>query len=180
MEDVIEKARQDYGRAADQLIEDLLVIACEHGFVPDDDFHAQVSEWRALSSEVAPGSDEPSRSVSSQAAGRDELQLSDEEKAAPFMSDLSDEAAGRCLKYVEKLFLSAMEEGGRKLDRLPDEGVSISVTTSAALFLVRHCIDVNAGEVTFDFGDVDIDGHKVCDWKITIARALPPAPEGEA
>ncbi len=49
------KARQDYGRAADQLIEDLLVIACEHGFVPDDDFHAQVSEWRALSAEMAPG-----------------------------------------------------------------------------------------------------------------------------
>jgi hypothetical protein len=116
--------------------------------------------------EVASVADAPSRSAPRDAAVR-VPELTDEEKAAPFFADLSDESAGRVLKYVEALFV----KNARELERLPDEGMGVSATTTAALFLVRHCIEMDAETLTLDLGDASIDEAAVGDWRVIVTKA---------
>lgn len=119
-----------------------------------------------------------SRSVSSPQAGAGRVpELTDEEKQAPFFADLSDESAGRVLKYVEALFVKHMAERGEAVGRIPDEGLGVSSATCAALFLVRHCLEVNAATLTLDLGDVDIDDADVGDWRVLITRTKPTQEE---
>ena len=118
--------------------------------------------------------------VSSPAAAGRYPELTDEEKAAPFFSDLSDETAGRILKYVEALFVKNAKELGSPLDRAPDEGLGISATASAALFLVRHCLEMNAETLTLDLGDASIDDASVGDWRVIITKAARTATPEDA
>jgi|GEM_PF-3437225 len=106
--------------------------------------------------------------------------LTDEEKAMPFMGDLSDESAGRVLKFVERAFVKAMADKGDPLDKIDGHETTVSSTTAAALFLVRHALSVNAASLKIDLGEADIDGEEVGDWVVHIRKgSFPTRGNGE-